>query len=1318
MKRIYSLLLLLFCLAVNAQTETEPNNTFDIADPMGYKTVVTGTIMCGTIVDDNDYFKTLTPVDGTLRVYIERTNTSASNGGYFYLTIYDKLKTQFYNDFNGYVNAGVTRYDTINITCRAADSMFLRINSANVCFSYKLRYEIINNDPVQPFDALPNESFSTASNFKTKTDTIRGRINYIKGGSIDDNDYYKTLTPGDGTLRVYMERTNTSASNGGYFYLSIYDRLQTLFYNDFNGYVDAGATRYDTINITCRAADSMYFRVNNVNTCFTYKLRYEIISNDPVQPFDTAPNESFATARNFRINTDTIRGRINYTKGGSSDDNDYYKTFSPLDGTLRVFIERTNTGVSNGGYFYLSIYDRLQQQFYNDFNGYVDAGAIRYDTIEIPCRGADSIYFRINNVNTCFSYKLRYEIVNENKALDTIDNESFATATNFYMNDTVKGTIKYQKGGFSDNNDYFKAHMPTSGTLRIYLERTNSSASNGGYFYLSLYDKNQTQFYNEFHDYVNAGATRYDTINIYCRSTDSIYFSINNVNTCFNYKLRYEVTLGPDTTVRICPGFTTEIGKLYNVKPFSAVKYENMVSPGPAINSTIVGVGSYRLTVYNGNDECSRDTVIITVAGYPKPNPAFSFNSPQCFSGNSFTFVNTSTISAGTMIYQWFFGDNTSSVATNPTHSYTATGTYNVKLVATSNNGCKDSLTKTVTVSPQPVAGFTINTSSQCLNGNSYIFTNTSTISSGTLSYQWSFGDNTTSASASPSHTFTAAGIYSVRLIATSNNGCNDTIMQTITVYPKPVPAFTINITSQCLDGNRFVFTNTSTMANGTMTYFWSFGDNTSSTALNPSKVYTTAGGYTVKLVVNSNNGCRDSITKTVTVNAKPALGADKPISISCIGGTANITTLYTTTDYTSVSYSTPTPATAIAGIYNLIVSNASGCKDTAVITVDAAPDSTIAAAGANTKNATRECTDATGWTHYYNDNGTATDFSDDILLLSIKKNGNNIGTADDGTFELRTATTSGAGSGEGVTVTNPLITNTSGFWTFNRYWMVKPTRQPGSPVGVRFYYTSQDLNDVNGSNSGHSHQQLVFYKLVDGNPDPTTDLTGAQRIISILNGSQADTTAFTYHQLNTNTHYAEFMVRQLSTGGGGGVTGNNQVLPLNLHTFTAALNAGSIQLNWKTAQEVNTSHFNIQRSVEGNTFKTVGTTKASGLSSATYTFTDLRAHDLGVNKVFYRLQISDKDGGITYSSIAVVNLIAKKVFSISPNPAKNIFYVKGNNIKQVQLSDNVGRIVLDENINTQGVHQLNIAHLAKGMYMVIIKDNDGTTQVEKLIIQ
>ena len=347
-----------------------------------------------------------------------------------------------------------------------------------------------------------------------------------------------------------------------------------------------------------------------------------------------------------------------------------------------------------------------------------------------------------------------------------------------------------------------------------------------------------------------------------------------------------------------------------------------------------------KLVVTNSNG--CKDSVSQNLTVFPKPTAAFTQPINQCLAGNSFTFINTST---GAASFLWTFGDGTTSILQSPQHTYTTASNFTVKLVVTSSNGCKDSLSRSFTVFPKPIAAFSqpIN---QCLAGNTFTFNNTS---SGAATYLWSFGDGTTSTLPSPQHTYTTASNFIVKLVVTSSNGCKDSISYSFNVFPKPIPAFTQPI-NQCLAGNSFAFNNTSTGATG---YFWTFGDGTTSTLLNPTHIYATAANYTVQLVVTNTNGCKDSVSRSFTVFPKPTAAFTQPIN-QCLAGnsfTFNNTSngaasfLWTFGDGSNSTLANPTHiyTTAANFIVKLVVTNSNGCKDSVSQNLNVFPKPTAA---------------------------------------------------------------------------------------------------------------------------------------------------------------------------------------------------------------------------------------------------------------------------------------------------------------------------------------------------------------------------------------
>ncbi|HNP54982.1 MAG TPA: PKD domain-containing protein, partial [Ferruginibacter sp.] len=125
-------------------------------------------------------------------------------------------------------------------------------------------------------------------------------------------------------------------------------------------------------------------------------------------------------------------------------------------------------------------------------------------------------------------------------------------------------------------------------------------------------------------------------------------------------------------------------------------------------------------------------------------------------------------------------------------------------------------------------------------------------------SYQWLFNHNPINGATQSTYTATQAGTYSVAV--QSGASCADTSRSiSVQIYPNPRAGFYSNSTQQCRSGNLFQFTDTSFIASGNLQHQWSFGDGNGSTATNPTYSYSQAGTDTVRLIVISNHGCRDT---------------------------------------------------------------------------------------------------------------------------------------------------------------------------------------------------------------------------------------------------------------------------------------------------------------------------------------------------------------------------------------------------------------------------------------------------------------------------
>lgn len=445
-------------------------------------------------------------------------------------------------------------------------------------------------------------------------------------------------------------------------------------------------------------------------------------------------------------------------------------------------------------------------------------------------------------------------------------------------------------------------------------------------------------------------------------SSNATYYLQTTVAGCTSPRVAVNVTVNPYPVADIVPNVTSGCQGL-------VVNFNNNSTLGGTYNWSFAGAAPATSTLYtpppitfnaSGNNMVfitvtvagcvSRDTVYINIA--PLPTPAFTLSSTTVCSPVSTTINNTSGITAGDT-YFWNFGNGITSTLQNPgTLNYTTTGvdsTYNITLVISAANGCSDSVMHSVLVHPNPVAAFTPNNFTVCAN-IPVVFSNNST---GATSYNWNFGDASTSTAINPSHTYTTPGTYTVQLTATSAFGCTNTTQQIITIDSVPVVSF-LNST-ECL-GFATQFTNTS--QGSIVTWAWNFGDASTSTLINPTHTYALNGSYTTSLTVTNVFGCSNTTSQNVIVNAVPV--AAFTANTACLGQSTNFSDITSGTpinwiwdfgDATATSsLQNPSHVYALAGTYNvtLIAFGGSGCSDTITNSIVVNPVPTAAFTSAN----------------------------------------------------------------------------------------------------------------------------------------------------------------------------------------------------------------------------------------------------------------------------------------------------------------------------------------------------------------------------------
>jgi gliding motility-associated-like protein len=304
---------------------------------------------------------------------------------------------------------------------------------------------------------------------------------------------------------------------------------------------------------------------------------------------------------------------------------------------------------------------------------------------------------------------------------------------------------------------------------------------------------------------------------------------------------------------------------------------------------------TFNVSLTVSTDSGCINTIVIPITVNAKPTAAFTTTDVCQNLAAQFT---DQSLGNGDTINQWnwdidFNGatHTTDYTTQNPSHNYTTANTYNVQLIITTVGGCSDTVINPITIHPMPVAGF--NFTNQC-DGNAVPFTDNSSVTSGNIAtWNWNFGNNNTSANQNPTELYAGEGVYNVQLIATTNNGCSDTIAQQVSVYPNPVVNF--SPVDVCLN-TATQFTDLTTVSNlftsnSLAQWNWDFGDGVgTSSQQHPVYTYAQSGTFQATLTVTTNNGCSSNIIVPVTVYPVPDVSFSADLLAGCSPIVVNFT--------------------------------------------------------------------------------------------------------------------------------------------------------------------------------------------------------------------------------------------------------------------------------------------------------------------------------------------------------------------------------------------------------------------------------------------
>lgn len=362
---------------------------------------------------------------------------------------------------------------------------------------------------------------------------------------------------------------------------------------------------------------------------------------------------------------------------------------------------------------------------------------------------------------------------------------------------------------------------------------------------------------------------------------------------------------------------------------------------------TFTRYGSFNVKLVVGNDSGMVDSITQAVFVHALPKGIITVT--EVCKGGETRFKDLSTVAAPDSIVfaSWSFGDGNNSTGRSVKHTYVAPGdSFNVFMVATSSAGCGGSAKAKAYVNRIPKPDY--NTSPACFNDSSYfIRVPSGNMPDKNITYTWYFKNKLLATDTMLNYQFDSAKDHDVKLIATSNKGCVDSITKSHRVYGLPIVEFLLdnaipgNDSLQCLNSNDFTFIKNLSAPQGQLfNATWKWGDGTTGIMTDDNHSYGAVGVYNVKLASITDQGCVDSFDADYVVRGFMTpriakIGYCQPDSITFYDSSSS-----STSSIAAWAWTLPggilKSGSSVKGFVNsngplsakLIITNAEGCVD------------------------------------------------------------------------------------------------------------------------------------------------------------------------------------------------------------------------------------------------------------------------------------------------------------------------------------------------------------------------------------------------------
>lgn len=281
--------------------------------------------------------------------------------------------------------------------------------------------------------------------------------------------------------------------------------------------------------------------------------------------------------------------------------------------------------------------------------------------------------------------------------------------------------------------------------------------------------------------------------------------------------------------------------------------------------------------------------------------------------------------------------------------------------------------------------------------------------------------------------------------------------------------------------------------------------------------------------------------------------------------------------------------------------------------------------------------------------------------------------------------------------------------------WIQQVDNRVGNPINPDVMYGGRAFD----------RRMIITFNQTAGTPDALISGATWTRVATV-----------TYHTLGTTTPQGGYIyvepasvvaANELSSDGGGttypyelpagaapvALSLTNSPLPVEFTRFDVQCFGGGTTVRWNTASEKNNSHFEVEKSVDGTTWSSIG--RVNSNSNHVYLFTD----KVGGQAV-YRVKQVDLNGAVSYTSLARSTCNNRSfVVGLYPIPAKDKLTLTVNSDRTLQttaqLVDNYGRLMMNISLNiVKGTNTftLNVGHLAQGQYY--LRSNESGAEINQ----